>query len=316
MFAIFSRPSPGSYCKPALDSAHLPRNLDGLDLAQEPSEVCMDDAEFDAMIARAKDPTLIAGIYNYCDRSCARCAFTSRCLSYLESRRELAEAGNGAGLSIPALVGRSLGRAFEMMQVIARREGIELSLTPEELAEAEREQAEQDRVLDADPLVALARRYWSTTWPIVQALGPIVAERGDAASIEAVSRVGELCGLIASKIYRAISGANEPEFDDADAQNDANGSAKVARLVISDSRAAWRVLMEVGRAAANGVPAALVRVLDELDASLAARFPHAMEFMRPGFDDATRRDDEVYNEPNGAGSPTSDGGRVLPHAPR
>jgi hypothetical protein len=51
--------------------------------------------------------------------------------------------------------------------------------------------------------------------------------------------------------------------------------------------------MEVGRAAADGVPAALVRMLDELDAILAARFPRAMEFVRPGFDDGTSGDDEV-----------------------
>jgi hypothetical protein len=245
----------------------------------------MNDAEFDAMIGRAKDPNLVPGIYNYCDRRCARCAFTSRCLSYLESRRDQAEAGGGARLPVRTLVGRSLGRAFEMMQVIARREGIDLSLTPDELAEAEREQADQDRVLEGDPLVALARRYSATTWPIVQALVPIVADRGDAASIEAVSRIGEICGLISSKIYRAVSGTNEPEFDAADVQTDANGSAKLARLLVADSHAAWRVLMEVERAAADGVPAALVRVLDELDASLAARFPRAMDFRRPGFDD-------------------------------
>jgi hypothetical protein len=274
----------------------------------------MDDAEFDAMIARAKAPNLIPGIYNYCDRSCARCAFTNRCLSYLESRRDLAEI-RGASLPVAALAGRSLGRAFEMMQVIARREGIDLSMTPEELAEAEREQAEQDRVVDADPLVALARRYSTTTWPIVHALAPIVADRGDAAAIDAVRRIDEICGFISSKVYRAVSGTNEPDFDDSDVQSDANGSAKIARLLVADSRAAWRVLMEVGRAAADGVPAALVRVLDELDANLTARFPRAMDFIRPGFDDVTRRDDEVYNEANGTRRPAPDGGRLLPDAP-
>jgi hypothetical protein len=274
----------------------------------------MNDAEFDAMIARAKDPNLIPGIYNYCDRSCARCAFTNRCLSYLESRRDRAD--GRAGATARALAGQSLGRAFEMMQIIARREGIDLSLAPEELAEAEREHAEHDRLLEADPLIALARRYSSTTWPIVRALGPIVTERGDAAVIAAVERIDEICGLVSSKVYRAVSHTNETDFDDADVQSDANGSAKVARLLVADSRAAWGVLMEVGRAAADGVPAALVRVLDELDASLAARFPRAMEFVRPGFDDATSGDDEVYNDANGAGSPTPDGGRLLPDAPR
>jgi hypothetical protein len=42
--------------------------------------------------------------------------------------------------------------------------------------------------------------------------------------------------------------------------------------------------MEVGRATADGVPAQLVRALETLDRDLAARFPDAMSFVRPGFD--------------------------------
>ena len=30
----------------------------------------------------AENPAFISGIYNYCDRWCERCAFTSRCLLY------------------------------------------------------------------------------------------------------------------------------------------------------------------------------------------------------------------------------------------
>jgi hypothetical protein len=70
----------------------------------------------------------------------------------------------------------------------------------------------------------------------------------------------------------------------AEVQCDANGSAKVARLCIAESRACWRVLMEHGRAAANGVPAKLVKRLSDLDAAIAGRFPEAMQFQRPGFD--------------------------------
>lgn len=34
------------------------------------------------LIKRAKDPKYIPGIYNYCDRWCERCPFTSRCLNH------------------------------------------------------------------------------------------------------------------------------------------------------------------------------------------------------------------------------------------
>src|SRR2546422_1135077 len=34
------------------------------------------------LIELARDPRFISGIYNYCDRWCERCNFTSRCLNY------------------------------------------------------------------------------------------------------------------------------------------------------------------------------------------------------------------------------------------
>ncbi len=89
---------------------------------------------------------------------------------------------------------------------------------------------------------------------------------------------------IASKVFRAVSSALADGQDATDLQSDANGSAKVALLLIEEARRDWRVLMQDGRAVANGVPARLVHTLDDLERELAARFPRALEFVRPGFD--------------------------------
>ncbi len=35
----------------------------------------------------AENKDLISGIYNYCDRWCERCAFTSRCMNFAMSRK-------------------------------------------------------------------------------------------------------------------------------------------------------------------------------------------------------------------------------------
>ena len=43
--------------------------------------------------------------------------------------------------------------------------------------------------------------------------------------------------------------------------------------------------MEAGRATADGVPAQAARMLDEMDVSVRERFPRAMEFVRPGFEE-------------------------------
>jgi hypothetical protein len=66
---------------------------------------------------------------------------------------------------------------------------------------------------------------------------------------------------------------------------DHDGSAKVALIGIAESRDSWRILMEHGKATADGVPAQAVRMLDALEAGIHERFPQATAFIRPGFDE-------------------------------
>ena len=93
-----------------------------------------------------------------------------------------------------------------------------------------------------------------------------------------------MCATIASKIFRAVSGSFNIGADPQDVQSDANGSAKVALLLIEESRQAWRDLMQPGRAVADGLPARFVAMLDAIETGVLQRFPRAFEFIRPGFD--------------------------------
>src|SRR5439155_24893774 len=83
----------------------------------------MDPTEFDRLVARASNPRLIPGIYNYCDGRCPRCSFTDRCLTYLDCQ-ELKSGHDGAALA--ETVGESLQRTLEMITEVARREGLDL----------------------------------------------------------------------------------------------------------------------------------------------------------------------------------------------
>lgn len=141
---------------------------------------------------------------------------------------------------------------------------------------------------EADPLVAIGAEYARGTWHVLQALRPILAARADPVAVDSAERLEEMCVTIASKIFRAVSsslddeeGAGSPGHD---IESDANGSAKVALLLLEESRQAWRVLMQPGRAAADGFPARQVEVLDGIEADLLKRFPLALQFVRPGFD--------------------------------
>jgi hypothetical protein len=141
-----------------------------------------------------------------------------------------------------------------------------------------------DRRAEDDPLVAAGRAYTAQSWPVLRTLSGILEKRRDARGLAAAERLEEIAGTVASKIFRSVSSASQPEHDPRDTQNDAHGSAKVALLLIEESRQAWRVLMRPGAAAANGTPAKFIEMLDALEATLLQRFPRAFEFVRPGFD--------------------------------
>jgi hypothetical protein len=242
----------------------------------------MDAAEFDRLVSRARDPRLIAGIYNYCDGRCPRCPFTQRCLTYLDTEAVKAE---DDGRSIADALGDSLQRTLEMLAEAARRDGVDLDAATEDAAmSASNADLERHR---QDPLAVQARDYGGLAWRIGRAVAPLAAAREDAPLIEAVETIEWFSSLIGAKLYRAICGQAEGWEPADEAQTDFNGSAKIALIGIGESRRAWTVLMEAGRASADGVPAHAVIMLDQLAAAVRARFPRVMEFVRPGFDAST-----------------------------
>ena len=239
----------------------------------------MDPIEFDRLIARAHNSRLIPGIYNYCDGRCARCAFTERCLVFLDNRDAPRERVNDAPIATD--VEASLERTIAMLTEIAAREGVDVNAIS----------GGDDRapfvVLDHenDPLVMSAREYSTIAWRVSRAVAPLIAARGEPAAMDAVETIEWFSSRIAAKIYRAVCGEADGAAVDADVQTDYDGSAKAALAAIGESRAAWRTLMESGTATADGVPARAVVSLDELAAAVRARFPRADAFVRPGFDE-------------------------------
>ena len=245
------------------------------------------NSEFERLVARAADPNLIPGIYNYCDGRCPRCPFNERCLSFLETRD--LEARQGPVTNDEALaeaLERSIQRTIEFLKKAAEREGFDLSAALATGPKASDDASDDPARHRRDPLVVRAREYANMTHPVMQALGPILVLRDDAALTDAADTIAWFSPLLAPKICRAIASRAADHADAPnDRQSDANGSAKVARLAIAESRRAWGVLIEAGKATADGVPAAAVKMLDDIDRQLAERFPLAMEFVRPGFDE-------------------------------
>jgi hypothetical protein len=180
-------------------------------------------------------------------------------------------------------IGASLQRTLEMLAEAARSERVNLDGPIDEAAEpVAGEDLERHR---QDPLAVSAREYGQLAWRIGRAIAPIAGARGDAPLVEAVETIEWFSSMISSKVYRAICGQAEGWEGRDEAQTDFNGSAKIALSGIDESRRAWAVLMEAGRATADGVPAQAVRILEGLDAAVRERFPRVMDFVRPGFDE-------------------------------
>lgn len=242
--------------------------------------------DFERLVARAADPHLIPGIYNYCDGRCPRCPFNERCLSFLENRD--LEAQQGPVTNDEALaeaLERSIQRTIEFLKEAAEREGFDLSAALAAGSKANDDASDDPARHRRDPLVVRAREYANMAHPVMQALRPVLVLRDDAALTDAADTIAWFSPLLAPKICRAIASRADNADEPNDRQSDANGSAKVARLAIAESRRAWGVLMEAGKATADGVPAAAVKMLEDIDRQLAGRFPLAMEFVRPGFDE-------------------------------
>jgi hypothetical protein len=176
------------------------------------------------------------------------------------------------------------------MQAWAEQHGIDFAAieqdAPADDTDAGHHQAEA--AMDKDPLHQAAWDYSSRAHDIVVPLKNLSRFHEWAPAVAAaIDTIAWYSGMIPAKIGRALHGlANEDRHvDDDEIQNDWNGSAKVARLAIAESQNAWHTLFAAGETPPDGSIRELTQLLERIDGGLSERFPLAMEFVRPGFDE-------------------------------
>jgi len=142
----------------------------------------------------------------------------------------------------------------------------------------------------AHPLSVAAEEYAEISDGISNVLRPMLEARSDSIPLAALETIEHFAWLIAVKTWRAtgalVMSPDDEEVHDEEFQlSDGNGCAKLVRTMARESREAWHVLASIGSVAVDGVPAAMARRLEELEARLAVAFPGAITFVRPGFDE-------------------------------
>ena len=256
----------------------------------------------------ARDPRLIPGIYNYCDRWCERCFFTARCLNYAMGREMGEEDGDEELHDLEnKKFWEHLHSVFEltkeMVEDMMEKEGIELDAEEmEEFAEEERQREEEAHSHEiaqaAMQYGEMVDRWFETEGEVFKDKGEDLQSRaqmeleGDDPEAEALA-IADAVEVIRwyqyqlyVKLMRALEQDDwEDEETDGDPmQTDSNGSAKVALLAMDRSIGAWGELREYLPEQEESILETLVH-LDRLRRKTEKTFPDARKFKRPGFDD-------------------------------
>ena len=271
------------------------------------------------LIELAENPDFISGIYNYCDRWCERCPFTSRCMVYAtESAESISDDPESHDLNNAKFWQKLEGIFRETHALIlewAEEMGVDLESAEAEAAIAERGQQREEA--KEHPLSVSARHYAETVqqwfkdeFAVEENVHDDIS--GEATSAEEDINVSDAVEVIrwyqffiAAKTYRALTGLedtgdegvsdididpfSDDDVDDEDvllraACHDSDGSAKIALIAIDRSSSAWRVMQNALPEKTESTVPILIE-LEKLRRGIEQIFPRARDFVRPGFDE-------------------------------
>jgi len=218
----------------------------------------------------------IVGIYNYCDRWCEACAFTSRCRAFaVDAQFEAAsDPSMKALVDAPVLPEDEAPDPPEWLQKI-----IEEAATLAELEDTHDHTlpilpAAHQRLNDSAHAYGRRCHKWLQDWQGRSSMDPA----------DPLAVIGWFSHFIPAKVYRALMGLAEDDPDERDWPTDHDGSAKIALIAIERSRAAWLSLVERGQTNAQAAEP-FVSALLSMEADVERIFPNARAFVRPGFDE-------------------------------
>ena len=229
----------------------------------------------------AKDPKHIEGIYNYCDRWCEKCTFTSRCLNYkiYEERFGDLKDKDIQNKEFWQRFTEMMRETMEMLKESMRERGFDIeNISDEDVPEINS---------DDQFLVHLAHDYGSevTKWFD----DPYYTDEETANDFEKNRhKIEEIVEIIhwyqyqiEVKLTRAFSSI---DLDDETSSTDMNGSAKVALIGIDRSIGAWGQLLQLFPEREKSI-LELLNLLKQILSITENTFPDARSFIRPGFDE-------------------------------
>lgn len=256
------------------------------------------------LLRRARDPKNIPGIYNYCDRWCERCQFTSRCLNYDNTEERFAdpESRDRDNKKFWDKLSENFRLTMELIRDAAAEQGIDLEAVDasEYMAREKQTEEEAERNVVARTAKTYARRvdrWFKANQGLLREKEKELTERGRLAFARAkvqeeaayISDAMEVIRWYQHQIYiklmRALTGKQEDQEDEIlkEYPKDSDGSAKVALIGLDRSLAAWGRLRGYFPEQ-EGIILDILIQLDRIRKGTEKEFPEARGFQRPGFD--------------------------------
>lgn len=247
----------------------------------------------------------IPGIYNYCDRWCERCAFTSRCYNYESTGKLSTEQTDIDNKAFWDTIATNFKNTITLLHKIAKEQGIDLSnIPPEETAKYEADRLRIKSAAKQHLISRLCKEYRQLVIPFFEERlnNKLVSKTKELTSHlhmgikteeEVVNTIAALNNnteiirwylfFIDAKLQRALHGSLEDEEESDNYPKDSDGSAKVAIISVERSIAAWSGIYELIPDEEDTILAVL-SLLSRIRDEAIKTFPAAMQFKRPGFD--------------------------------
>ncbi|MCE5340333.1 MAG: hypothetical protein LLF92_04300 [Planctomycetaceae bacterium] len=256
------------------------------------------------LIKLVKNPKFISGIYNYCDRWCERCQFTSRCLNFetCEGEFDTPESKDINNKAFWDKMQEVFAATAEMIKESAEEMGVDLNAIED--GEYERHRENVRKFTDEQPYTKIALEYTKIVSEWFESNKALLEQKADELMVHLEAEIPgtkpdkeaakirdcmDIIGWYQHQIYvklcRATSGLFKSEVEDFEyCKEDADGSAKVAIIGIERSIAAWGGMLNCFSEQEKTILDILVK-LKTLLKLVEKSFPDARAFVRPGLDE-------------------------------
>ena len=252
------------------------------------------------------DSKFIDGIFNYCDRWCERCCFTSRCRVFSQVSELNPEELDISNKKFWDGISKNFMEAKQMLNDAAEKHEINIEkLTKTEFAEFEKKREHSGKIVKESELGVLTKNYiilaneWLKNNEHIREIQKDVLQQmdlglqSDEETLTYVQTIKDCLEIvrwylfiIGVKFKRALLGKldNNGREDENGFQNDSDGSAKIAIVSTRRTFDAWLKLFELlPNEKENLVP--ILGLLQKILRKGEEDFPNAKNFIRPGFDE-------------------------------